>query len=396
MVGKIASVLVGTFLSVAVWPAPAPAQIINTNDVDAVCKTATVQTHRNTIVYVDLSSLNPGDKEWGYTILSKLELAPRERVTVLGVNPSNFEVLEVFGSCYPTWTASEIAKLRNERSFWQQLISEDPESQQRDNLQVFNSRLSNSLDKLLAAAKNLSLGKRRDILGGIAVDKNRFTEPNAFYRLIIFTNGSIQDLFETGANEAQMADLLIQKYPASFSGAEVFVFGVTGGERNEALETKEKIFSSFFLRNWAHVRSFTPSLPQQNRSSFSAVKMLTGNFDGGGIQGTVKLSWSTANDETANMWLTFRVGANILYVPVEGGYVCSAADCKVDGRITENVPLLSPTPYFRKDDKLALAGKRGERLTGTLSSETKEVFQQENATQKSEEVKYNLSFGALN
>jgi hypothetical protein len=95
------------------------------------------------------------------------------------------------------------------------------------------------------------------------------------------------------------------------------------------------------------------------------------------------------------MWLTFRVGANILYVPVEGGYLCGA-DCKVDGRITENVPLLSPTPYFRKDDKLALAGKRGERLTGTLSSETKEVFQQENATQKSEEVKYNLSFGALN
>ena len=171
----------------------------------------------------------------------KLELAPRERITVLGVNPNNFEVIEVFDLCYPTFTSSEITRIRNERTLWEKLITSDPESQQRDNLQLFETRLRNSLDRLLAASKNFVRGKRRDMLGAIAVDKNRFRDPNAVYRLIIYTNGSVADDFEAGATETQIVDFLAKKYPTSFSGAEVFVFGVTGGERNEALETKEKI-----------------------------------------------------------------------------------------------------------------------------------------------------------
>ena len=124
---------------------------------------------------------------------------------------------------------------------WEKLITSDPESQQRDNLQLFETRLRNSLDRLLAASKNFVRGKRRDMLGAIAVDKNRFRDPNAVYRLIIYTNGSVADDFEAGATETQIVDFLAKKYPTSFSGADVFVFGVTGGERNEALETKEKI-----------------------------------------------------------------------------------------------------------------------------------------------------------
>jgi hypothetical protein len=370
------------------------AQIINPHDVDAVCRSQPSTTHRNTIVYVDLSSLKPGDNEWGYTILKKMELAPRERMTVLGVNPTNFEVLEVFDLCYPSFTPSDISRIRSERTFWDKLITSDPESQQRDNLQLFDARLRNSLDILVNASKNFALGKRRDMLGAIAVDKNRFRDPQAAYRLIIYTNGSISDDFETGANETQIVDLLTKKYPSSFSGANVFVFGVTGGERNEALESKEKVFSSFFLRNWAHVRSFTPSLPQQTNSSFSAVRSSSGIFDGGGIKGTARLNLST-NEKSAEIWLTFIAGANSLYVPIEGNYLCTAEACELKGTVAENVPLLSPTPYFRKGDKLTLSGKRGEKLVGALSSEAKETFQQEPGNQRSEDVKYNMEFAAL-
>ena len=62
----------------------------------------------------------------------KLELAPRERITVLGVNPNNFEVIEVFDLCYPTFTSSEITRIRNERTLWEKLIIFRPtNSQQR-------------------------------------------------------------------------------------------------------------------------------------------------------------------------------------------------------------------------------------------------------------------------
>jgi hypothetical protein len=100
-------------------------------------------------------------------------------------------------------------------------------------------------------------------LGAIAVDKNRFRKRDAYYRMIIFTNGVISDDFESGSDEPHIADALTKKYPTSFSGAEAWVFGVTGGDRNAPLESKEKIFSAFFLNNGAHVQSFALSLPQQ-------------------------------------------------------------------------------------------------------------------------------------
>jgi hypothetical protein len=148
----------------------------------------------------------------------KLELAPRERITVLGVNPNNFEVIEVFDLCYPTFTSSEITRIRNERTLWEKLITSDPESQQRDNLQLFETRLRNSLDRLLAASKNFVRGKRRDMLGAIAVDKNRFRDPNAVYRLIIYTNGSVADDFEAGATETQIVDFLAKNILRHFLG----------------------------------------------------------------------------------------------------------------------------------------------------------------------------------
>lgn len=370
------------------------AQLINTNDIDAICRSNKAETHRNTIVYVDLSSLVPGEDEWGYTILKKLELASRERITILGVNPSTFEVLEVFDSCYPTFTQSEILQIRNHRSLWDKLIMQDPESQQRDNLQTFDARLRNSLDKLVASSKKYVVGKRRDILGAIAVDKNRFTDGDAVYRVIIFTNGTLSDDFESGANESQIVELLTKKYSTSFSGAEISVFGVIGGDR--ALESKEGIFSSFFLSNWARIRSFTTSLPQQTNTSFSALTSRMGTFEGGGVKGSVKLSFSTANGKTADIWLTFVLGPKSLYVPIEGDYLCNGASCNLKGRVIEQIPFLSSTPYFRKGDQIALAGKNGEKLAGALTAESKEVFRSENGNSQNDDVKYQMEFLGLN
>jgi hypothetical protein len=368
------------------------ALILNTADINALCRSPAA-THRNTIVYVDLSSLKPGEDEWGYTILKKLELAPRERLTVLAVNPSNFEVLEVFASCYPAFTQSEIDHIRQNRSLWDKLILPDREAQQRDNLQTFDARLRNSLDKVLSASTKFSLGKRRDILGAIAVDKNRFTDRGAFYRIIIFTNGVITDDFETGANETQIVDLLTKKYPTSFSGAEVSILGVTGGDRTETLESKERIFTSFFLKNWARVRSFTPSLPQQTNISFSAIRTMTGTFEGGGTKGSVKLSFATT-EKSAEIWLSFVLGANSLYVPIEGEYSCSGETCELQGKVIENIPLLSSTPYFRTGDRLVLVGKNGEKLIGALRPESREVFTPDNGSAKIDEVKYQMEFGS--
>jgi len=371
------------------------AQILNPNDIDAICRSFKTETHRSTIVYVDLSSIKQGEDEWGYTILKKLELAPRERLTILGVNPSSFEVLEVFDSCYPTFTHSEIVQLRSTRSLWDKLITQDPETAQRDHVQTFDARLRNALDKVVAASKKYAVGKRRNVLGAIAVDKNRFTQRDAVYRLVVFTNGIIADELENATTDAQVAESLAKKYSTSFSGADVSVYGVTGGDRGESLESKGKIFSSFFLSNWARVHSFSSSLPQQTNTVFSAMTTRMGTFEGGGVKGAAKLSFASAVGKSANIWLTFTRGPNSLYVPVEaieGDYSCAGDTCALKGRVMDQIPLLSSKPYFRGGDIVDLT-KSERKLVGTLKSESKEVFRGDLGAPKPEEVKYQLEFG---
>jgi hypothetical protein len=350
-------------------------QIITAPDVDEVCHSAPSLTSRSTLIYVDLSSIKVGEHEWGNTILHKLEFAPRERLAVLGVNPGTFDISEVFDSCWPTLTKSEIDSVQKNRGWWKKLTEMDSESQQRENLQTFNARLGNALDKLVVEAGKITVGHRRDILGAIAVDKNRFKDRAAYYRLIVFTNGVILDDFGTGADEARIAEFLSKKYPAAFSGAEVFLFGITGSDREAPLESKQRIFSNFFLSNGAHVQSFSQSLPQQTNELYSPVISMSGTFEGGGTTGSVKLTIVEAKSATAEIWLNFVVGGTALYVPFQGEYRCDKDVCSLKASATDNIPLLAAAPYFRKGDQISLSGKRGVGLEGSLGSESKEVFQ---------------------
>ena len=388
----VRSAFFGAVFFVTAFATNAFAQILNTNDIEAICRSFKTETHRTTIVYVDLSSIKQGEDEWGYTILKKLELAPRERLTVLGVNPSTFEVIEVFDLCYPTFTQPEIQQIRGDRSLWDKLIAHDPQTQQRDNVQTFDARLRNSLDRIVASSKKYAGGKRRNVLGAIAVDKNRFTNRDAVYRLVVFTNGTILDELESTTSDSQIAESLTKKYPTSFSGAEVSVYGVTGGDRGESLESKGRIFSSFFLNNWARVRSFSSSLPQQTSNSFTAMKTRSGTFDGGGVKGAAKLSFATTEGKSANIWLTFTRGPNSFYLPLDGNYSCTGEACTFAGRVTSPIPLLASKPYFREGDQVDLR-KSDDKLVGTLKSESKEIFQGDAGAPKPEEVKYQLEFG---
>jgi hypothetical protein len=158
-----------TFAALA--PGNVAAQMIVTPNIEELCRSAPSLTSRKTLVYVDVAALVKGKTDWGVTILNKLELTPRERLTVLSVNPSSFEISEVFDTCYPSWTKNEIDTLRTNRGTWDKLLQLDPQGQQRENLQIFDARLRNSLDKLLTDGGKFNSSKRRNVLGAIALTK---------------------------------------------------------------------------------------------------------------------------------------------------------------------------------------------------------------------------------
>jgi hypothetical protein len=367
----------------------AHAQLIATPNIDQLCKSAPVLTYRKTVVYVDLAAIQSAKAEWGLAIINRLELAPREELTVVAVNPNTFDVKEVFNSCLPAFAPSEIEDVRKSRGMWEKLTSLDPSDQQRENLQTFDARLRNALDAIIAESKKYNEGERRNILGAIAFDKNRYSDPRAFYRLIIYTDGTIKEPSndeKSGNGEASAIEML-QRYSASFSGAEVDVFGVNGNVKDVAIDRQEQAFSGFFLKNWAHLKSFSPSLRQQENVLFPPATRMEGTFDGGGTQGPLKLALFTEQTGSVDGWLAFNVGRETLYVPFLGEYHCAGDSCSLSATCSDMVPSGSPSPYFRRGDRIVLSGKSGHALEGSLQAAGREVFKDGN-----QNVSYALSF----
>jgi hypothetical protein len=358
----------------------ANAQVISAPNVEQICRDTPALTFRKTIVYVDLAAVqNTTPQDWGPTILNRLELAPRESLTVISVNPSTFEAKEVFNTCNPAFAPSEIESERKSRGIWSRLTNLDPEDQQRENLQAFDARLRNALNKIYEDAKKIQ-GSRRNLLAAVALDKNRYSNRDMFYRIIIYSDGTIKDNTSQSLPEA------------SFSGAEISVFGVNTSDAGAA-ESNEQKFRAFFLKSWAHLKSFSASLPVQERFLFLPAARMDGVYDGGGRQGSAKLAlFHTKQDNLANGWLVFNVGQFSLYVPFQGEYSCDGQDCHLKATCSElvslSVPPQSPRPYFRVGDKIVLNGS-ARSLGGSLEPNVKgETFRNSNQSV----VKYSLNF----
>ncbi len=366
----------------------ADAQILNQNNIEQICKSPPA-THRRTLVYVDISSISKARTEWGLTLINRLELGAREPLTILAVNPNTFETDQAFDLCYPTLTKSEIESTRIGRSQWDKLTSPDPEDQQRENLQTFDARLRNALDKLLVSAGKFQSGKRKNILGALAFDKNRFAERSAFYRIIVYTDAALLDPdVESSSDTAKYINLLASKYPATFYGADVSIFGVSDASDPQInLQAREKIFEAYLLMSWAHLKSFSSSLPAQSNDPYSSITRLEGTFEGGNSQGLARIFYSTPSKSQTVGWVTFVVGRNQLYLPFEGSLECEGEQCKLSANASESVPPMTQSPYFRKGDRINLQGKKDISFEGSLKTEAKEVFREGN-----QEAKYTLRF----
>jgi hypothetical protein len=206
--------------------------------------------------------------------------------------------------------------------------------------------------------------------------------------VIIYTDGALKEAGNEGTGTAPSISVqsLTEKYPASFSGAEIHVYGIAANNQNTP--ATEQLFSGFFLKSWARLKSFSPSLPQQDHFLFPPVLRVNGVFEGGKAQGSVKLALFNPNQvDVADGWLAFSVGREALYVPFQGEYRCNGDDCRLAATCSETVPLQSSNPYFRKGDKIRLSGKKGRSLEGSLEADGREVFKDGNQT-----VKYSLRF----
>jgi len=80
--------------------------------------------------------------------------------------------------------------------------------------------------------------KRRNVIGALAFDKNRFSDRSSLYRVIIYTDGTVIDAdLDAGADVTRQVNFLTTKYPASFFGADISIFGVSdSSDKNASLK----------------------------------------------------------------------------------------------------------------------------------------------------------------
>ncbi len=117
---------------------------------------------------------------------------------------------------------------------------------------------------------------------------------------------------------------------------------------------------------------------------------MDGSYEGGGAQGAVKLAiFAVKQGSAAYGWLAFTVRNEALYVPFSGDYRCKADECRLSAACTQPVPLEVQNPYFRSGDLIALSGKGGQTLEGSLQAAGREVFKE-----GKQNVVYTLKFSA--
>ena len=95
----------------------------------------------------------------------------------------------------------------------------------------------------------------------------------------------------------------------------MFAFGIDGNSKN--ITEREQSFYKYFLDNWGYLKSFSPSLPQQDKFAYSSALRMDGAFEGGGTVGALKLALFSAKQEhITEGWLTFSVGRELSLCPV--------------------------------------------------------------------------------
>jgi hypothetical protein len=353
-------------------------QIVISPKLEDICDENEPVSERRTIVYIDFSSIKADDLDWGLTVLNKLNLTPRENLIVLGVNPKNMAVNEVFNLCFPKFTQEEIASVTGDRGIVDWLVSTDPKSQQNKNIELFDNRLKTALDNIrnMALKADLKSDDKKNILAAISLDKDRFGGIDEYWRIIIYSDGIISDpvVKFQDINNAQDINRLAEAYPTNFKGSEIAMFGVTPTSGGTGTEKRESIFRGYFLLGAGWLRSFSYGLPNQDDQIVSEMKRYEGKYSGGGVNGPAAMSFGLAEEgELADAWLEFGTPRGPLFIPIEGNGGCADGKCRVKGRVLEDVPQLSDQPFFRKGDQILVEGE-SPNLSGSLESGTPESF----------------------
>lgn len=370
------------------FAASSQAALIKTADLNKYCNYEKPQ--RQTIIYLDQNSIGKTDKDWFRDIINKLDYLPSEKLSIVQINDAS-RGKELFSSCYPKISEATYQKLLEKKGF----LDADPKKILADDQKLFRGRLLSAFSKVMEASEHTTKPSfdsqslpKKSIIEALYYDASRTELTNGISRVIIYS-----DMLENSAaysenmEPVQAAISTSERFPVSYSNAEVYAYGVgttTKGTNDRPLEI---FWKNYFNLAGANLVSFQQQLPPKVKATKTDVRSYKGvmDLDGRNIALSLRLT-KVQGQDNGTLASSFFAIKDDLY-PLKGTFSCKNNQCKINAELAFTAP--TETFSFQKEDVLVLTGSFDGKLKGFIGSEDDTT-----TTETGDKFQYNVIFDA--
>lgn len=332
------------------------------------------KTFRETVIYIDDTSLIDGKTDWAQKLSNKLtsSLTPGERVSVVQLSPDVGQSKAIWSGCWPDYTADQKAEIAKKTY----IISRSPLDGLADQQHLFQGYFAQALTKIYNESKkpptqariNPQSPPKKQILRALASDDGRYAQNQKNIRAIIYS-----DLMEN-SDLGSVYKPLPGHFPnygsvlgSRFRRTVFYGFGVAADFDNPGgLATQAKLFWSGALNMMsASTGSFAADLVVENKVpvSFSAYELKL-SLNGEPLEG--KLGLMTDRDgELVDSWIGIE---RLSIVGLTGKFRCDGDNCVLDGVTSRGLTTTS-------DSETVRLTSHGSQMTGQIGVKlTKQYF----------------------
>lgn len=359
-------------LAIASFSMSASAQGLFNNPSSALEAFCDYSADRRTLIYFDQSIVSTNDADWFRDIQEKITFLPAERVSYRMISRNDSRVQEIWNTCHPSLSQSDLEEARANDSVFRRGI----DRQLDDARSAFNDFQNSSLAYALADNPQDTIPHygnndfpRKSLVEALYYDSSQYRLEGMTTRVIFFS-----DLVENSdlAEPDQLTDQetsyalardAAERFPVDFHNAEFFVYGVGYTHNNSSLDRNLSDFWAMWLnKSNAQLSSFGRqlNLPEHGTTLDSASYRGAVEQDNGTqIAARLRLQ-VTGSGELSNSWL----GVRDMRYPLEGERVCTGGNCTVRATISFAD---EADNFLREGDVLLLEG--ADTLTGSIGSE---------------------------
>jgi hypothetical protein len=332
------------------------------------------KTFRETVIYIDDSSLVDGKTDWAQKLSNKLtsSLTPGERVSVVQLSPDTAQSKAIWSGCWPDYTADQRAEI-SKKTY---IISRSPLDGLIDQQHLFQGYFAQALTKIYNESKkpaaqariNPQSPPKKQILRALASDDGRYAQNQKNIRAIIYSdlmeNSELGSVYKAPPDHFPNYGSVLG---SRFRRTVFYGFGVASDVDNPGgLATQAKLFWSGALGMMsAATASFGADLVVENRvpASYSAYELKL-TLNGEPLEG--KLVLLTDRDgELVDSWIGIE---RLSIVGLAGKFRCEGENCVLDAATSRGLVTTSDSESLR-------LVSHGAQMTGQIGvKSTKQYF----------------------